>query len=79
MPLKLGEKERRKLFKTHEAAAPMLDLVSAYVFRMASTAVKLGVFELLREGPLSAAEAAPRLDVDERGLGLLLGGLAAGG
>lgn len=79
MPLKLGEEERRRLFETHETVAPMLDLVSAYVFRMASTAVKLGVFEALREGPLSAAEAAPRLGVDERGLGQLLAGLAAGG
>lgn len=79
MPLKLEEEERRKLFETHEAPAPLLDLVGAYLFRMAGTAVKLGVFELLREGPLSAEEAAPRLGVDERGLGLLLGGLAAGG
>lgn len=79
MPLKLGEEERRKLFETHETVAPMLDLVGAYVFRMAGTAVKLGVFEALREGPLSAAEAAPRLGVDERGLGQLLAGLAAGG
>jgi hypothetical protein len=38
MPLKLREEERQKLFETNEAAAPLLDLVSAYVFRMASTA-----------------------------------------
>lgn len=79
MPLKLGEEERRKLFETNEAPAPLLDLVSAYVFRMAGTAVRLGLFELLREGPCSPAEAACRLGVDERGIGQLLNGLAAGG
>lgn len=79
MPLKLEEEERRKLFDANEGPVLLLDLLGAHVFRMAGTAVKLGVFELLREGPLSAAEAAPRLGVDERGLGLLLGGLAAGG
>ncbi|HEX7241221.1 MAG TPA: methyltransferase [Longimicrobiaceae bacterium] len=79
MPLKLREEERQKMFETNEGAAPLLDMVSAYVFRMASTALRLGVFELLREGPCSAAEAAGRLEVDERGLGLLLSGLAAGG
>lgn len=79
MPLKLGEEERRKLFETNEAPAPLLDLVGAYVFRMASTGLRLGLFELLREGPCSAAEAARRLGVDGRGIGQLMDGLAAGG
>lgn len=79
MPLKLEDETRRRLFETHEAPAMLLDLVGAYVFRMASTALKLGVFELLREGPRTAAEAAPLLGADERGLGQLMSGLAAGG
>ncbi|HEX8272370.1 MAG TPA: methyltransferase [Longimicrobiaceae bacterium] len=79
MPLNLQEEERRKLFETHEAPAPLLDLLGAYLFRMAGTAARRGVFELLREGPRTAAEAASLLGTDERGLGLLLGGLAAGG
>ena len=79
MPLNLGEEDRRRLFDPERGAAPLLDLVSAYVFRMASTGVRLGLFELFREGSCSAAEAASRLEVDERGIGLLLHGLAAGG
>ena len=79
MPLNLGEEDRRKLFDPERGAAPLLDMVSAYVFRMASTGMRLGLFELFREGSCTAAEAAARLDVDERGIGLLLHGLAAGG
>lgn len=79
MPLNLREEDRQKLFDPERGAAPLLDLVTAFVFRMASTGVRLGLFELLREGSCSAAEAAGRLQVDERGIGLLLNGLAAGG
>ncbi|HEX2091248.1 MAG TPA: methyltransferase [Longimicrobiaceae bacterium] len=79
MPLKLPEAEHQKLFETNEAPAPLLDLLSAYGFRMLSTAVRLGVFEVLREGPLIAAEAAGRLGVDPRGLELLLRPLATSG
>jgi SAM-dependent methyltransferase len=79
MPLRLTDEERGRLLETNEGPAPMLDMVSAFVFRMAATAMKLGVFEALREGPLTPAEAAERLGLDPRGLDLLMQGLSRGG
>jgi SAM-dependent methyltransferase len=41
--------------------------------------VKLGLFSILSEGPLTADEAAARVDADARGLGMLLHALCAMG
>lgn len=41
------------------------------------TALRLGVFEAVAEKPASAAELAPRLQADERGVRILLDALAA--
>jgi hypothetical protein len=51
---------------------PMNDVLSAAGFRAAGAAYRLGVFETLREGPLTAAQTAQRLRSDERGIQLLL-------
>jgi len=51
---------------------PMNDVLTAAGFRAAGAAHRLGVFETLREGPLTVAETAQRLRSDERGIHLLL-------
>jgi hypothetical protein len=50
----------------------MLDFLGAQAFRTVCVAVKLGVFEALSEGPLTAAEIARRIQASERGSALLL-------
>lgn len=51
---------------------PMNDVLSAAGFRAAGAAHRLGVFETLRHGPLTAADTAGRLRADVRGVNLLL-------
>ena len=50
----------------------MLDFLGAQAFRTVCVAVKLGVFEALSAGPLTAGKAARRVAADERGTTLLL-------
>jgi len=50
----------------------MLDFLGAQAFRVLCVAVKLGVFEALGGGPLTAAEVAGRIGADGRGTALLL-------
>lgn len=79
MPLLLNEDERQALFETHQAPAPMLDLLGAAALRMAATAARLGVFQALADGALSADEVAARTGADARGTALLLDALHAHG
>lgn len=54
---------------------PMNDVLSAAGFRAARAAYRMGVFDTLRDGPLTAAETAVRLQADVRGIQILLGTL----
>lgn len=54
----------------------MLDFLGAQAFRAVCVAVKLGVFETLGSGPLTAAEIAHQIKADELGTTLLLEALA---
>ncbi|HYI11612.1 MAG TPA: methyltransferase [Thermoanaerobaculia bacterium] len=54
------------------ARDPFSDVLSTAAFRAAATAQKIGVFDTLRDGPLTSAELANRLATDERGIRLLL-------
>jgi SAM-dependent methyltransferase len=79
MPLLLSPEEHQAVFEANEAPAPVLDLLGAAAFRMAGTALKLGVFEALADGPLSADDVAARAGTHPRGTRLLLDALASYG
>ncbi len=79
MPLQLKPDEHQAFFDTHQAPAPMLDLLGAAALRMAAVATRLGVFETLAQGPVTADEAAQRTGANPRGMLLLLDALHAHG
>lgn len=79
MPLQLKPDEHQAFFDTHQAPAPMLDLLGAAALRMAAVAARLGVFDALAGGPLSADDVAARAGTDPRGTGVLLDALHAHG
>jgi 2-polyprenyl-3-methyl-5-hydroxy-6-metoxy-1,4-benzoquinol methylase len=77
MPITPDFIERLMLLKLNQAPGVMLDLLGAQAFRAVCVAVKLGVFESLDHGHLTAAEVARRIEVDARGSKLLLEALEA--
>lgn len=79
MPLQLKPDEHQAFFDTHQAPAPMLDLLGAAALRMAAVATRLGVFDALAAGPLAADDVAARTGADPRGTGVLLDALHAHG
>lgn len=76
MPIPLNFLERSLFLTLNQGPAPILDLWSALAFRAVMAAQRLGVFEALAAGPATAAELAPRLGADPRGLTVLLEALA---
>lgn len=79
MPIIPNFMERLILFRLNLGPAPALDLYAALAFRAAAVAVRLGVFEALRGGPLTAAQLARQIEADERGTTRLLEALDAVG
>lgn len=79
MPLQLKPEEHQAFFETHQGPAPMLDLLGAAALRMATAAARLGVFDALAGGALTADEAAGRAGADPRGMAVLLDALHAHG
>lgn len=77
MPLKPSFVERLVLFRLNLGPAPMLDFLGALGFRAACAAYRLGVFDVLRRGPATAADVAHEIDAGERGVLLLLRALAS--
>ncbi len=69
--------ERLTLLKLNQGPGLMLDFLGAQAFRVVCVAVKLGVFEALSGGPLTAAETGRQIKADERGTTLLLEALKA--
>lgn len=69
--------EQLFLLRLNKGPGPVVDIVGALGYRALSAALNLGVFEILAERPLTAPEAAVRLGLDPRGVGLLLDGLHA--
>uniref|UniRef100_UPI0019653886 hypothetical protein n=1 Tax=Nonomuraea lactucae TaxID=2249762 RepID=UPI0019653886 len=63
MPLYLDPEDLRAFRHLNRNPGPMLDLIGAMAFRAAGTAQRLGVFDALAAGPLSAAGLAGKLDV----------------
>ena len=77
MPLIPDFSERLVLLRLNQGPSPMLDFLGAQAFRAACAGVKLGMFEALGAGPLTAAEIACQIKASERGTALLLEALEA--
>lgn len=76
MPTRPNALERLMLFRLNLGPTVMLDLLGGLGFRAACAAYRLGVFDVLRRGPATAAEVAHEIDADGRGVLLLLRALA---
>jgi hypothetical protein len=75
MPIAPSFVERVLMLRLNQAPAPTLDMYGAIANRAVSAALRLGLFEALRDGNLTCAQIADKLDANERGIGLLLGAL----
>ncbi|OGO51107.1 MAG: hypothetical protein A2148_07065 [Chloroflexi bacterium RBG_16_68_14] len=67
----------RAVFRLNLAPALMLDFLGAESFQALVAAHRLGVFEALDGGALTAVQTASRIEADERGTTLLLEALEA--
>ena len=72
MPIIPTSIERLIFFQLNQAPGPLLDLFGAVAFRIVLSGIKLGVFDTLQAGPISAGELARILGADERGIAMLL-------
>ncbi|MFZ2097310.1 MAG: class I SAM-dependent methyltransferase [Anaerolineales bacterium] len=75
MPITPNFLERLLMLKLNQVPAPTLDMYGVIANRAISIALRLGIFEILREGPMTPGEVARRTKVSERGIALLLGAL----
>ena len=67
MPVVPNAAERLYFLRLNRAPAPLLDVFGAVAFRAALAALRLGLFEALREGPLKPSDLPQRLGTYERG------------
>ncbi|MDQ2996180.1 MAG: methyltransferase [Chloroflexota bacterium] len=72
MPIVPNALERLLFFGLNVGPGPVLDIFGAVAFRTVLAAVNLGVFDVLRDGSLTAADLAHRIGADERGVTVLL-------
>ena len=72
MPILPNFLERLIFLRLNQAPGPLLDLFGAVAFRTVLAALRLGLFEALSRGPMSAEEVARQIKADERGTTLLL-------
>ena len=72
MPLIPNFVERTLLLRMNQAPGVILDIFSAAGFRMAHTAIKIGMFDALSEKPMTADEIAQHRNIDSRGAQILL-------
>ncbi len=75
MPIVPNFIERLVLLTFNQGPGLMLDFLGAQAFRVVGVGVRLGVFEALSGGPLTAAETARQVQASERGVTLLLDAL----
>lgn len=76
MPVLPGSLERVVLLNLNQAPGVFLDLLGTAAFQCVLAALRLGAFEALRDGPLTAAEVAHKIEASERGTAALLNALA---
>jgi len=75
MPILPNLIERLVLLTFNQGPGLMLDFLGAQAFRVVGVGVRLGIFEALSGGPLSAAETARHVLASARGVILLLDAL----
>ncbi len=79
MPLLPNFVEQLILLRLNQGPGPLLDLFGAGAFRVAHSALKLGIFDALSQGPLTGEELAQRIGMHERAATALLSTLEAFG
>lgn len=72
MPVKPNFLERTAFYTLNAVPGSLLDLAGLFAYQAVSTANELGIFETLAKQPDSAQELAKRLQLQERGLLILL-------
>ena len=72
MPIEPNFMERLMLLRLTKGPGNLLDMLGAMGFKAILTVLKLGVFEALKDGPLSSRDVAERTRASERGIELLL-------
>jgi SAM-dependent methyltransferase len=79
MPLVPNVVEQLLLLRLNQGPGALLDLFGAGAFRVALSAMKLGVFNALAQGPLTGEQLAERIGINERAAITLLAALEAFG
>ena len=79
MPVVPNFVERLILLRLNQGPGALLDLFGAGAFRVVCSALELGIFDALSQGPLTVDEVSQRTGTNERGMGLLLAALEAFG
>ncbi|MFI6757664.1 methyltransferase [Micromonospora sp. NPDC050417] len=79
MPVPLSPETARAFIESDEAPSAHLDMLNAVSFRTAGAGLRLGVFEVLADGPLPVTTVAERVGADPLGLRLLLDALVGFG
>ena len=77
MPILPNYLEMTILITLNRGPGPMMDLAGGLAFPALATAIKMGLFEAIDTGSLTADEAAQRISADPRATGLLLDVLEA--
>ncbi len=72
MPIQPNFLEQTLFFTLNLGPGPVMDIWSGVAFRIVLAAIRLGVFEVLADGPLAADALARRIKTDPRGTTLLL-------
>jgi hypothetical protein len=72
MPMIPNLIERILFFELNQGPAPMLDIWNAVTFRIVLAGINLGIFETLSNESMTLEKLAKTINVDQRGLQILL-------
>ncbi len=72
MPIQPNLLERTAFYTLNIGPAPLLDIWGAMSFQTVATAVKMGIFEALKDGPKTPIALAKQLELNAHGCKLLL-------
>lgn len=77
MPVTLNPLEQFVMLTMNQAPGPMVEVWSGLANRIIVAGIRLNVFETLQQEPAAASELAQRLNLDARGMNMLLETLTA--
>jgi ubiquinone/menaquinone biosynthesis C-methylase UbiE len=72
MPIQPNLLERTAFYSLNLGPAPLLDIWGALGFQTVATAIRLGIFEALKDGPRTPISLAKSLELNPHGVKLLL-------